>query len=451
MEGSFQRGEGTPSTIQSSWPGFRGAQFDNINHEGVAIAEDWGENGPPVIWSQSVGDGHAAPAVHNGRVYIIDHDEELHSDALRCLSLDDGREIWRRWYGVRIKRNHGISRTIPAVTDQYVVSIGPKCHVLCVTSEEGDFLWGIDLAREFGARVPLWYTGQCPLIDNGTAVLAPGGDSLLIGVECESGKVLWKTPNPNDWKMSHSSVMRGSFQGRNMYVYAAVGGVVGVAADGDDVGTILWECTEWNHSVLAPSPVQVDDNRLFLTAGYGAGSMMLRIARNSDGYTATPEYSLDRKVFGCEQQTPILHQGHLFAVLPNDAGEAKKQLACIDFSGNRKWTSGKNDTFGLGPFLLAGNMMFLMDDEGVLTLAEVSPAGYRRLARAQILHGRDSWGPLVLAQGRLLARDDKQMVCLDVRAQRTVSSLYDRQPMPPCAAGTKDMWKSKHFHRDLVL
>jgi outer membrane protein assembly factor BamB len=417
IEGSFRSGEGTPSLIKSSWPAFRGERFDNINRENVPLADKWGKNGPPVIWSLAVGDGHAAPAVHNGRLYILDHDEKIHADVLRCLSLDDGKEIWRRWYDVRIKRNHGITRTVPAVTDDYVVSIGPKCHVLCATSDEGSFLWGIDLVREFGANVPLWYTGQCPLIDNGVAVLAPGGDSLLVGVECSSGEVLWKTPNPKGWKMSHSSVTRTSLMGRDMYIYCAIGGIVGVAAEGEDRGRILLECAEWNQSVFAPSPVPVDSGKVFLTAGYGAGSMMLRISKDGDSYSAVPEYLLDRKVFGCEQQTPILYSGHLFAVLPNDAGEMKKQLACIDLAGNRIWTSGKEDLFGLGPFLLAGNKMFIMDDEGLLTMAEVSPTGYRRLDRAQILQGRDSWGPLVLAQGRLLARDDKRMVCLDVRAE----------------------------------
>lgn len=417
IEGSFRKGEGTPSEITSSWPGFRGAEFDNINRENVPLADKWSKGGPPVIWSLAVGDGHAAPAVHNGCVYILDYDEEIHADVLRCLSLDDGEEIWRRWYNVRIKRNHGVSRTVPAVTDEHVVSIGPKCHVLCATSDEGRFLWGLDLVREFGAEVPLWYTGQCPLIDGGVAVLAPGGDSLLVGVECSSGEVIWKTPNPNGWKMSHSSVTRASLMGQDMYIYCAIGGIVGISAEGDNRGSILWECAEWNQSVIAPSPVPLDSSTVFLTAGYGAGSMMMRISESNGKYSAVSEYTLDRKVFGCEQQTPILYRDHLFAVLPNDAGEMKKQLACIDLSGKRIWTSGQEDVFGLGPFLLAGNKMFIMDDEGLLTLAEISPTGYRRLDRAQILHGRDSWGPLVLAQGRLLARDDKRMVCLDVRAE----------------------------------
>jgi len=38
-----------------------------------------------------------------------------------------------------------MSRTIPAVTENYVVTIGPKCHVMCVDAESGEFKWAIDL------------------------------------------------------------------------------------------------------------------------------------------------------------------------------------------------------------------------------------------------------------------------------------------------------------------
>ena len=45
---------------------------------------------------------------------------------------------------------------------------------------------------------------QCPLIDRQTAVIAPGGRALMIGVDCATGEILWETPNPDGWKMSHS-------------------------------------------------------------------------------------------------------------------------------------------------------------------------------------------------------------------------------------------------------
>ncbi len=415
LSGIFMSFDGEPSAIGGEWPRFRGSDFDNIVKDDFPIADSWPQHGPEVLWSVDLGDGHAGPAVHNGRVYILDYDEEKQGDALRCFSLDDGREIWRRWYEIGIKRNHGISRTVPAVTDRHVLSIGPKCHVTCIDAKTGEFLWGIDLQVEYNTQVPLWYTGQCPLIDGDTAVIAPGGSALMIGVDIATGEVLWQTPNPEGWAMSHSSVMPMEFAGRRMYVYSAIGAVVGVAADGDDIGEVLWHSTEWDRPVIAPSPIVFDDGRVFLTAGYGGGSMMVQVIEEGGEFDVEVLYTLDKSVFSCEQQTPILYNGYLYGVLTNDSGALRRQFACLDpDTGELVWTSGMEKRFGLGPFLLVDGRILVLSDDGVLTMIEATSRGYREIARADILDGRDAWGPMALVNGRLLARDSMRLVCLDL-------------------------------------
>jgi outer membrane protein assembly factor BamB len=367
-----------------------------------------------------LGEGHSGPVVDNGRVFVLDYDEGRRADVLRCFSLDDGREIWQRGYNVYIKRNHGMSRTVPAVADNRVVTIGPKCHVMCVSADSGDLLWGIDLVEAYGAEVPLWYTGQCPLIDGSTAVIAVGGSALLIGVDMATGEILWETPNPRHWKMSHSSVIPYTIHGRQMYLYCAIGGIVGVSAEKGSEGTVLFESTLWDRNVIAPSPIYVGDGKVFVTAGYGGGSMMLRVARDGDRFVVESLQSLGpSEGLAAEQQTPILHQGHLFSIMPKDAGPLRNQLVCVhpdDFS-KVIWASGKTERFGLGPYMIADGKFYILSDDGLLTVSEVSTQEYRPLTKAQILEGHDAWGPLALVQGRLLARDSRRMVCVDVSAR----------------------------------
>jgi outer membrane protein assembly factor BamB len=402
-------------TLPGEWPRFRGPRADNVSTADAALADQWGPEGPEVLWSVDLGEGHAAPAVLNGRVYILDYDETRRADALRCFSLENGSELWRRWYTVPVKRNHGMSRTIPAVTDRFVVTIGPRCHVMCVDALSGDFLWGIDLEKDYETEVPLWYTGQCPLIDGSTAVIAPGGRTLLIGVDCATGEVVWETPNPHGWQMSHSSVMPMTLNGLRMYVYCALGGVVGVAAEGDIKGQVLWETDSWSPNVAAPSPVIFDDGRIFLTAGYGYGSAMLQVRETDGSYAVETLYRLSPKEgLACEQQTPFLYQGYLFGVLPKDAGDLRNQFVCYDPEGSMTWTSGKTKRFGLGPFLAADDKFYVLSDDGVLTMLEASTREYLELDRARILDGQDSWGPIALAGGRMLLRDSRRMVCIDV-------------------------------------
>ncbi len=413
--GHFQTFDGMPSTLPGAWPRFRGVNYDNIAADVPPLADAWGPDGPEALWAIDLGEGYAGPAIYNGRVYILDYDEEMRADALRCFSLDDGREIWRHAYEVEIRRNHGMSRTVPAVGGGFVVSMGPRCHVLCLDAETGALQWGIDLQREHGTTEPLWYTGQCPLIDGKHVILAPGGpDALLMAVELATGDVVWKTPNPRGWNMSHSSIMPMTLAGKNMYVYAAAGGVVGVSSEADDVGTLLWEAP-WDAQIVAPSPVAVGDDRILALAGYGAGAMFIEVRADGDGFDAR-ELSRHRPREGisAEQHTPIVYDNFIYAIMPKDAGAMRAQFVCHRLDGERVWSSGQDNRFGLGPWLLADDKFYVLDDEGMLYLLRASSERYELLDKAQVLQGHESWGPLALAGNRLLARDLTRMVCLDV-------------------------------------
>jgi len=363
----------------------------------------------------NLGQGFAGAAVQDGCVYVLDYDEEARADTMRCLSLDDGREIWRNGYPLIVSWNHGMSRTVPAVVSinpggKYVISLGPKCHVTCWDAETGQAYWLLDLVLDCGATVPQWYAGQCPLVDNDRLILAPGGDALLIAVDYQSGKTIWESGNPRGWVMTHSSIMPMEFAGKRMYVYCGKGGVAGVSADD---GQILWETTAWKIDMATcPSPVIVDDGRMFrifLCGGYESGALMLQLKQSGKEIVAEVLFRLKPRQFSSEQQTPVLFDGHLYGV--RQKGE---QLVCLDLNGNEVWSSG-GDKFGSGPYMIADGLIFVMDDDGKLTMAEATSEAYKPLDRAQVIDdGYEAWGPMAMVAGRLIVRDMTRMVCLDV-------------------------------------
>jgi len=406
IKGQLVLSDGVPADLPGAWPRFRGANFDAISSEKVALERDWSAEGPEVLWSIEVGEGYAGAAVLAGRVYVLDYDHEKRADAIRCLSLADGREIWRYFYSVKVKRNHGMSRTIPAVTENYLVALGPKCHVTCLDSMTGEFRWMLNLVKDFEAKVPPWYAGQCPLIENGKAIIAVGGKSLMIAVDCETGEIVAETPNPHRWTMTHSSIMPTEFAGRRMYIYCASGGVVGVSADD---GSILWETTEWKIRIAnVPTPIVVGEGLIFLSGGYNTGSMMLRLNQQGGSIGVQEVFRLEPEVFGSPQHTPIFYNGHIYGVRPDG------QLTCLNLDGTVLWTSTSVNKFGLGPYTIANGLIYVMNDSGLLTLAEGTPSGYVQLAQSQVLEGPESWGAMAIASGRLIVRDLKRMVCLDI-------------------------------------
>jgi outer membrane protein assembly factor BamB len=407
-----------PGTGGGFWPGFRGPSRDNVATQAVSLAVTWPEGGPRVLWSLPLGDGHAMPALAGGFLYVLDYDEGRGGDCLLCLNADTGQQRWERFYKVKTKRNHGISRTVVATDGDAVVALGPQCHVLCVEAVSGAFRWGFSLAERYGTKVPLWYAGQCPLIENGVAILAPAGTNVVLcGIDVKSGATVFETPNPGGLSMSHSSVMVLSAAGTRQYVYAGLGGIIGVGADGDERGKLLWRADAFQPSVIAPSPVPLPGGRFFMTAGYGSGGALFEVTRENGAWQAKVLFKTDRKLFASEQQTPVFFDGLLYAVLPSDGGADRQQLACMTLEGERLWSSGKGSTFGLGPYVAAtGGLLYLLDDVGTLTLARIGRSGYSVLGRHALMggKGRDAWGPMLLSDGRLYLRDSTRLYCLHV-------------------------------------
>ncbi len=409
LAGKVIPGPGKPADLPGYWPGFRGEGLDGIAHTSPSLARSWPADGPSELWSVALGEGYAGAAVRDGRVFIMDYDQENKQDALRCLSLADGKEIWRFVYPISVKRNHGMSRTVPTIADDLVIGLGPKCHVAAVDFTTGELRWSLDLVLDYGARVPQWYAGQCPLVDGDRVILAPGGpEALMMAVDLKTGEVIWTSPNPDEWRMTHVSILPIEFGGIRQYVYCASHGVVSVAADD---GRRLWSTTDWKISIATvATPVDLGEGRIFFSGGYNAGSLMLRLKSEGNAIVPETEFRLPARTFGATQQTPILYQGYLYGVRPDGAA------VCLNTEGEIIWDSGSEINYGIGPFLVADGLLFLMDDEGWLRIVEASPSGYNLMAEYRALDGHESWGPLALAGNRLLARDLTRMVCLDVGA-----------------------------------
>lgn len=412
--------------ISGDWPRFRGTDFDNISKDTTPLAETWDTSGPAIVWRTTLGEGYAGPAVHNGRVFLLDYNEKQKADMLRCFSLSSGKELWRRWYYVEMKRNHGYSRTIPAVTDNYLVTIGPRSHVMCLNPLNGNLLWSINLEREYGipgtekGRItPDFYSGQCPLIDNDVAIIAPGGKALMIGVSCATGKVIWQTPNQDSLRMSHGSIIPMVLHGKRMYVYNAVGGVCGVSAEGNDIGKLMWKTTEWSPATTAASPLLLDNNEIAVFGSYGAGGAKIVISHEGSGYTAiVKEQHKATNGLSSDQQTPIIKGDYIWSVLPENAGPLKKQLVCYQKSDllTPVWSSGKENRYGrgLGPYIVSGDKMYLLDDDGKLYLFGMQKNSVTLLASHQVINGMEAWGPMAIAGKYLLMRDSRNLLCLNI-------------------------------------
>jgi len=104
--------------------------------------------------------------------------------------------------------------------------------------------------------------------------------------------------------------------------------------------------------------------------------------------------------------------------MPENAGALKKQLVCYNVSDltTPVWSSGKEYRFGrgLGPYLISGDRLFLLDDDANLYIFKLESSGASLLSQYKILSGIEAWGPMAIAGDYLLLRDSRNMAALYV-------------------------------------
>jgi outer membrane protein assembly factor BamB len=398
-----------PAARGADWQQFRGGNRDNISKE-TGLPRKWPAAGPKRLWSVPVESGYAGAAIVGGRVYHHDYDVKKSEWIVNCRNLATGQQIWQFREPREIRPNHAITRTVPAVDGRFVISLDPKAVLHCLDAKTGKQVWRKSLVTEYQATIPSWYNGQNPLQEADRVIIATGGAAILVALDKATGKEIWRTPNPAHLMMSHASVMPATLGGVRQYLYGTLAGPLGVSAKD---GKLLWEFPRKFNVAVAPSPVAVSEELVFMTASYDAGCVMVRVRRTGADFRAESVFDMQRNEWNSEVHTPIVYNGHLFAV-----GKKKRGLfTCLGVDGKEVWTSEGKASFGLGSFLLADGMFFVLDgNTGMLHLVEAGATGYNELARAQVLAGEEVWGPMALSDGKLVLRDLTQMICLDLKA-----------------------------------
>ena len=60
-------------------------------------------------------------------------------------------------------------------------------------------------------------------------------------------------------------------------------------------------------------------------------------------------------------------------------------------------------------------MFYLLSDDGTFTIIKPDIKSYIQLDQVKVFDGQDAWAPFAIADGYLLLRDSKKMVCIDMR------------------------------------
>ena len=93
----------------------------------------------------------------------------------------------------------------------------------------------------------------------------------------------------------------------------------------------------------------------------------------------------------------------------------------MDLNGELLWSTGSRKSyFELGSVIMVDQKLIVLDGRnGTLHLIKPNPTKFQELASAKILQGKGGqvWAPLAFGNGKLIARDNHEMVCVALEQQ----------------------------------
>ncbi|MGH9903019.1 MAG: PQQ-binding-like beta-propeller repeat protein, partial [Pyrinomonadaceae bacterium] len=375
---------------------FRGPDRDG-RYEGVKIKTDWGASGLPLLWRQPVGGGYASFVVADGVAYTIE--QRRNQEVVAAYRMDTGRELWTHGWAAEFRESMGGDgpRATPTWDAGKVYALGAAGELRCLDAKSGKLVWSKNILTDNGASNIQWGMSASPLIVDGKVIVLPGGRSgkSVVAYNKLTGAPVWKVLND---EASYTSPVLVTLAGRRQVLAVTASRAVGLAPED---GALLWEYPWANQaSINVSQPIVVDQNRFFISAGYGKGAALVEVA-GGGGNSLTARKLWENGSMKNKFNSSVLHRGHVYGL---DEGI----LSCVNVeTGERKWKAGR---YGYGQLLLAGEHLIVITDAGELVLVKAAPEGHQELARFSAIEGK-TWNYPAVADGRLLVRNATQMAC----------------------------------------
>lgn len=406
------------------WPQYLGPKRNGTSDQ-KGILRTWPEKGPDVLWTANVGIGFGGPVVKDGKIYLLDRNDKV-GDNLRCFELSTGKELWSFGYDSPGSVMFPGSRSVPAVDGKYVYSCGPNGDLYCIDINTHKPVWKKNVWTDFGGeKIPTWAISQCPLVYGDLVILASQAPKAgVVAYEKLTGKVKWSTESIGPTGYVSPAIVKIGKEDHVVMITAAEGR--GPEAKGGKVvgidpltGKILWEYTNWQCSIPAPSAVDAGEGRILITGGYQAGAAMIKIEKKADGTYSVAELYKNRD-FGAHTQPPVLVNGFFYAQYTTN--ERKDGLVCMSIDGQIRWKTARSPLFDKGGIILADGLLLCTDGASMLYLVEPDPAAFKPVASAELLKGESgdqrfptqNWAPIALSNGKLLIRDQSRLMCVKV-------------------------------------
>lgn len=388
------------------WPQILGPQRTGLSASETLLPK-WPASGPDVVWSSPVGSGFSGVAVSRNRVVVFSRvgDEEV----TQLLDAANGKEFWSARSPCRYQS--GISsdngpRCVPLIRGERVFVFGVEGVLRCLSMKDGKEIWRQDTKQTFSPPEGYFGVGSSPVLFQDRLIVNVGSrdNAAVVAFDAATGRELWKSFADT---ASYSSPVVVTVDGVDHALVVTRMNLLSLdPADGRVRFQIPFGMR--GPTVNGVTPV-VTGNRVFLSASYGIGAVWAEFTADS-----VHELWRDERLLATQYATPVQFDGNLFAVDGRqDGGSGSASLKCLDL--NQQKVLWQQDGFDYGSLIGTSNGLLFLTCGGELIRFEPSATKYSEIARAGVLAATDSGYRLpALSNGILFVRDDSVLKALRV-------------------------------------
>ncbi len=402
------------------WPQWRGLNRDGVWKE-TGIVESFPSSGLNIRWRAPLGFGYSSPVIARGRVYATDSQLAAPKARERILCLDEGSGglLWTFSHDVTYPdwaftagQEKGPNST-PVVQDGKLYVLGSLGHLFCLDALKGEVLWQRDLAKEYHFE-ETQTTSTSPLIDGDLLIVLLGmwgdnPDECVLAVDKNSGKEVWRAIKEISAHSSPVIVTAGGV--RQLIVWTPKS----VTSLNPATGALYWrEPYVTSLDAVVSTPVFANGRLL-------VGGMMLKLDAEKPG--ATVLWPMDPKPVKrvlSATSTALLLGDLVFSA------KTSGELVCLDAAtGAQVWIDNTVTDLKGGAcihFTVNGDAVLIFNERGELIRARLDGEGYHEISRTKLIEpaypfgGRKvAWSPVSFANGHVLARSEKEIVCASLQ------------------------------------
>lgn len=395
------------ANTDQDWFQFLGPDRNGISRES-GLLKAWPTGGPKRVWQVAGGIGMSGMVISQGKLYtLVQRDGKQWAVALETAT---GKVQWQTAVATAFKNQMGDGpRATPAVSQGHLYVFTGEGILAALSTRDGSLAWSQDTVKQHRGKIADYGMASSPLLVGDLVVVTVGAPTATVAAyDRKSGKLAWTVGTTGTAGYSSAALL--PLGGQQQVVVFAGKAALGIAPK---TGKQLWNypyVTDYDCNIATPL---AHEGNLFLSAGENHGSVMLSVKPTSAGFQVAEKWESQgaASVIRNEWQTSILLNGYLYGFDNVGSAGPVTHLTCVEAAtGKRMW---REIRFGKGNLLAADGKLFIVTMKGELVVVQATPTQYKELGRSVVMD-RTRQAP-ALSQGHLFLRDDKNIICLDVR------------------------------------